>query len=70
MGRVPYTKHSSLGSMVDCVAYLGQARCLRPQGRRLTPFKHRLAEIGGRLEPLVVRDEVIDRKVNPSAEEG
>ena len=71
LGELLYTtKHSSLGSMVDCVAYLRQARYLRAQGRRLTPFKQRLAKIGDRLDPLVVRDEVIDMKVDPSAGEG
>lgn len=71
LGELLYTtKHSSLGSMVDCVAYLRQACFLQAQGCQLTPFKQRLAAIGARLEPLVVRDEVIDMKVNPPIEEG
>lgn len=70
LGELLYTtKHSSLASMVDCVAYLRQARYLRAEGRQLTPFKRRLADLGDRLEPLVVRDEVIDMKVDPSAKE-
>ena len=71
LGELLYTtKHSSLGSMVDCVAYLRQARYLRSQGRQLTMFKQRLADIGDRLEPVVVQDQVIDMKMIQSAEEG
>lgn len=69
LGELLYvTKASSLGALVECVAYLRQAVYLRATGATLTPFKSRLADIGARLDAAITIDEVIE--MNGSQPEG
>jgi hypothetical protein len=56
LGELLYsTKHSKIGSIVDCVAYLRRATEQQAVGGA-SEFKQRLAEIGRRLDPSMTLD--------------
>ncbi|RUM06555.1 hypothetical protein EFB14_30955 [Rhizobium fabae] len=61
LGEVLYcSKRSIYGTVVDLVSYLLDARFLTQKGFAVTEYKENLARIAARLNPIILRDEIIE----------